>query len=261
MVPRVPVLAADWHAPPGVNAMTSLRYGAGGSVAPFDQFNMGNRYAADGDDPEQVERNRDLLEAGLSLPSPPHWLRQVHGTAVLRLEAPPRAHGVAAEPTADAAVTATPGVVLAILTADCLPVVLAARDGSEIGAAHAGWRGLADGMLEATVAAMHTPAAQLQAWLGPAAGPQRYEVGEDVLEAFVERDEAALSAFVATRPGHWKVDLYALARRRLIAAGLDPAAIGGGTLCTLADPQRFYSHRRDRRTGRMATLAWMDPAR
>ena len=109
------------------------------------------------------------------------------------------------------------------------------------------------------MAALQTPPARLQAWLGPAAGPALYEIGEDVLKAFVERDEGAAAAFVATRPGHWKVDLYALARRRLQAAGLDPASISGGQYCTLADPQRFYSHRRDRRTGRMATLAWIAP--
>jgi polyphenol oxidase len=259
MTAAVPVLRADWPAPPGVQAVTTLRYGAGDSLPPFDQFNMGNRHAADGDDPDQVQRNRDLLVPGLGLPSAPHWLRQVHGTGVLRFNAPPTAEGVAVEPTADAAVTAVPGVVLAILTADCLPVVFAARDGTEVAAAHAGWRGLADGMLEATVAAMRTAPSQLQAWLGPAAGPALYEVGEDVFHAFVERDAVAAAAFMATRPGHWKVDLYALARRRLQMAGMDPAAMYGGTECTLADPQRFYSHRRDRRTGRMATLVWMTP--
>ncbi|MEG2805836.1 peptidoglycan editing factor PgeF [Stenotrophomonas sp.] len=254
----VPVMAADWPAPPKVRACTTLRYGAGGSLPPFDQFNMGNRYAADGDDPQQVQRNRDQLQAGLALPSAPHWLRQVHGTTVLRFHAPPTAQGVAVEPTADAAVTAVPGVVLAILTADCLPVLLAARDGREIGAAHAGWRGLADGMLEATVAAMHTPPAQLQAWLGPAAGPDHYEVGQDVFDAFVAHDAAATAAFVPTRDGHWRVDLYALARQRLHDAGIEPQAISGGNLCSIADPQRFFSHRRDRRTGRMASLAWIE---
>ena len=255
----LPVLAADWAAAPGVHALTTLRHGAGGSKAPFDQFNMGNRTAADGDDPVQVARNRALLQAGLGLPSAPHWLRQVHGTGVLRFDAPPVEGGIDAEPTADAAVTSVPGVVLAILTADCLPVVLAARDGREIGAAHAGWRGLADGMLEATVAAMRTPPGALQAWLGPAAGPAEYEIGADVFAAFVDLDAGAAEAFVATRPGHWKVDLYALARRRLVAAGVDPGEISGGQLSTIAEPERFYSHRRDRRTGRMATLAWMVP--
>ena len=164
------------------------------------------------------------------------------------------------EPEADAAVNATPGRVLAILTADCLPVVLAARDGGEIAAAHAGWRGLAAGVLEATVAAMRTPPAALVAWLGPAAGPQAYEIGEEVRAAFVERDPGAATAFAATRPGHWRVDLYALARRRLAAAGLATDAIHGGGLCTISDPARFHSHRRDGRGGRMATLAWIAPS-
>lgn len=252
-----PFLAADWPAPPGVSALTTLRRGAGGSVAPFDQFNLGNRSSPEGDDPATVAGNRDRLVALAGLPSPPHWLRQVHGTAVLRFHAPPTAQGLEHEPIADASVTDVPGVVLAILTADCLPVVLAAADGSEVAAAHAGWRGLADGVLERTVAAMRTPAARLVAWLGPAAGPQAYEVGEDVRAAFVSRDPAAAAAFVATRPGHWRVDLYALARQRLAAAGVIPEAIHGGGLCTISDAARFFSHRRDRRTGRMATLAWI----
>lgn len=255
MAAALPLLQADWPAPAGVHALTTRRHGAGISPAPFAQFNLGNRHAADGDAPANVEHNRQLLQQGLALPSAPHWLRQVHSSTVLRFNAPPVAG--ASEPVADAAVTSVPGVVLAILTADCLPVVFAAVDGSEVGAAHAGWRGLADGMLEATVAAMRTAPGQLQAWLGPAAGPALYEIGEDVFTAFVDRDAGAAAAFNATRPGHWKVDLYALARRRLVAVGVDPAAISGGQLCTLADPQRFYSHRRDRRTGRMATLAWM----
>lgn len=251
----LPLLMPQWPAPAGVRALTTRRHGAGVSLPPFDQFNLGNRHAADGDQPAHVEHNRSLLHAGLALPSPAHWLRQVHGTTVLRFDAAPVAG--ACEPVADAAVTSVPGVVLAILTADCLPVVLAARDGSEVGAAHAGWRGLADGMLEATVAAMQTPPSGLLAWLGPAAGPADYEIGEEVHHAFVGHDPAAAAAFVATRPGHWKVDLYALARTRLVAAGMQPADIHGGTLSTMADPDLF-SHRRDRRTGRMATLAWIE---
>ncbi|WP_420009206.1 peptidoglycan editing factor PgeF [Xanthomonas sacchari] len=252
-------LQADWPSPPRVHALTTLRHGAGASLPPFDRFNLGNRSAADGDDPATVQRNRDELAARLALPTPPHWLRQVHGVQVLRFDAPPRGTGIDAEPTADAAVTAEPGVVLAILTADCLPVVFAARDGSEVGAAHAGWQGLAGGVLEATVAALRTAPAQLQAWLGPAAGPQHYEIGVEVREAFMRHDPAAAAAFVATRPGHWLVDLYALARQRLVAAGLAPEQIHGGGLCTIADAQRFYSYRRDRRSGRMATLAWIAP--
>lgn len=164
------------------------------------------------------------------------------------------------EPEADAAVTADAGVVLAILTADCLPVVFAARDGREIAAAHAGWRGLANGVLETTLwPAMRTPAREVIAWLGPAAGPQAYEIGEEVYDAFAARDPRALPAFVATRRGHWRVDLFALARLRLVDAGLTAAAIHGGGLCTISDPQRFFSHRRDQRGGRIATLAWIVP--
>ncbi|WP_184407461.1 peptidoglycan editing factor PgeF [Xanthomonas sp. 3075] len=264
------LLPADWPAPPRIHALTTLRYGLGESLAPFDTLNLGNRGSADGDIPERVERNRALLVQALALPSTPHWLRQVHGVQVLRADAPPAADGTqrddgndvvpaAQEPVADAAVTAVPGVVLAILTADCLPVVLAAVDGSEVAAAHAGWRGLADGMLERSVAAMRTPPQQLMAWLGPAAGPQVYEIGEDVFTAFVGHDAQARHAFVATRPGHWRVDLYALARQRLQQAGVAASAIHGGGLCTISDPQRFFSHRRDRRSGRMATLAWIAP--
>lgn len=255
----LPALAADWPAPAGVHAFTTRRHGAGGSQPPFDHFNLGNRSAAEGDDPAQVQCNRDQLQQLAGLPSAPHWLRQVHGTGVLRFQAPPQAQGIDAEPVADAAVTSVPGVVLAILTADCLPVVFAARAGGEVAAAHAGWRGLADGMLENTLAAMRTPANAVIAWLGPAAGPAHYEIGADVREAFLAHSAAAEAAFTPTRPGHWRVDLYALARQRLQAAGMDPADIHGGDQCTIADPQRWFSHRRDRRSGRIATLVWMDP--
>lgn len=256
----LPVVAACWASScPGlpVVAFTTQRLGAGGSVPPFDHLNLGNRSAAGGDDPAQVERNRDELQQRGGLPSAPHWLRQVHGTCVLRFDQPPIARGIEIEPEADAAVTSVPGVVLAILTADCLPVVFAARDGGEVAAAHAGWRGLADGMLEATVAAMHTHAADLLVWLGPAAGPQHYEIGANVRDAFMAHDAGATSAFTATRPGHWRVDLYALARQRLQAVGIAPEAISGGEHCTIAQPQQFFSHRRDGQSGRIATLAWI----
>jgi YfiH family protein len=242
---RASLLQADWPAPPGVIAFTTLRGPAGDSLAPFDRFNLGLR---SGDDEAAVQANREMLERGLELPSAPRWLRQVHGTAVA-LE--PQDD----EPQADAAITRTPGTVLAVLTADCLPVVLAAADGREVAVAHAGWRGLAGGVLEATIAAMRTPADALVAWLGPAAGPQAYEIGAEVRDAFVGTDAGAAGAFVATREGHWRADLYALARRRLAAAGVH--RVHGGGLCTISDPARFYSHRRDQRTGRMATLAWL----
>jgi YfiH family protein len=231
--------------PDPVEAFTTLRTGPGHSNAPFDTFNLGLR---SGDDPTTVERNRAELASQVALPSAPRWLRQVHGTHVV-------VDPGFDEPEADASVTRTPGTVLAILTADCLPVVFAARDGSEVGAAHAGWRGLVAGVLEATLDAMQTPRENIVAWLGPAAGPASYEVGSEVFDAFVAHSDAAAAAFVATRPGHWRVDLYALARQRLARAGV--MAVHGGDFDTIADADRFFSHRRDQRTGRMATLAWL----
>ncbi len=252
----LPVLQAAWPAPPGVHAFTTLRHGAGASRAPFDSLNLGNRTAAEGDDPATVEANRAALVALAGLPATPHWLRQVHGTDVVRVDGPGPGPGIDVEPTADAAVTSTPGTVLAILTADCLPVVFAAIDGREIAAAHAGWPGLSAGMLEATVAAMRTAPDRLVAWIGPAAGRDRYEIGVDVRDRFLAHDARAERAFVPTRPGHWRVDLPAIARMRLAQVGVE--RVYGGDLCTMADPTRFFSHRRDARTGRMATLAWFD---
>jgi YfiH family protein len=244
-------LHADWPAPPGVVAFTTLRSGAGISQAPFDSFNLGARC---GDDVDAVAHNRNELIERFALPSPPRWLRQVHGTAVVRFDGEEVAATTTDESEADAAITSVPGIVLAILTADCLPVVFAAGDRSEVAAAHAGWRGLSAGVLETTLDAMQASRDAIQAWLGPAAGPDAYEVGEEVFAAFVDRDPRAQSAFAATRPGHWRVDLYALARLRLADAGI--TRVSGGGLCTISDPRRFYSHRRDQRTGRMATLVW-----
>ena len=269
------LLQADWPAPAGVHGFTTLRHGAGVSAPPFDTFNMGLRC---GDALDAALANREELAHIGGLPSAPVWLRQVHGVEVVRVSHGPRIEGtppqpspavagegashlepaIDAEPEADAAVTSTPGTVLAILTADCLPVLLCSRDGDGIGAAHAGWRGLAAGVLEATVAAMHAPADRLMAWLGPAAGPDDYEIGVEVYDAFVSRDWRAGAAFASTRPNHWRVDLYALARMRLQQAGLRPDAIHGGGLSTIGEPDRFFSHRRDARTGRIATLAWFD---
>lgn len=253
-----PWIDADWPVPPGVRGFATVRGGLGVSQAPFDALNLGTLYGEQRDDPAAVRRNRELLAQAAGLPSAPRWLHQVHGAGVVRFDGESAAGDAGGgEPEADAAVTSTPGTVLAILTADCLPVLFAADDGSEVGAAHAGWRGLADGVLEATVAAMRSEPARLRAWLGPAAGPQRYEIGADVRDAFLAVDAAAETAFAATRPGHWRVDLYALARQRLARAGLRADHIHGGGLCTISEPDRFFSHRRDRRTGRMATLVWM----
>lgn len=248
-------LAPQWPAPAVVRSFTTLRHPSGHSQAPFDHLNLGARC---GDVVVTVQRNRTLLRDAAGLPSAPYWLDQVHGIAVQRLCAMAAHDPHAAEPQADAAITDTPGLVLAVLTADCLPVVFCAADGSEVAVAHAGWRGLCAGVLEATVAAMRTPASQVLAWLGPAAGPAAYEVGTEVHDAFCARDAAASDAFSATRPGHWLCDLYALARQRLHGVGV--TAVFGGEHCTISDPQRFFSHRRDGSSGRMATLVWIAPS-
>lgn len=229
----------------------TTRYLAGESRAPFDAFNMGLHC---GDDPQAVRANRMKLEQFAALPGSPHWLAQVHDVAVYQVAQRDCSGEL---PQADASVTCVPGAVLAVLTADCLPVLFCARDGSEVGAAHAGWRGLAGGVLEATVATMRAAPDQLLAWLGAAAGPERYEIGDEVRTAFVQHDPGSAVCFQSTRPGHWHIDLFALARRRLAAIGV--TAIYGGGLCTIADAQRFYSYRRDGQTGRMASLVYLKP--
>lgn len=238
-------LRPDWPAPAGVRAAVSTRDVPGASASPFERFNLGSRC---GDAAEAVAANRAALASMLELPAPPRWLRQVHGIAVA-------AAGVEGEPEADAAVTRTRGEPLAILTADCLPVLFCAADGGEVAAAHAGWRGLAAGVLEATLGRLRARPGAVMAWLGPCIGAASYEVGAEVREAFIAGDAGAEACFVPTRPGHWLCDLAGLARRRLERAGV--SAIYGGGFDTLADP-RFYSYRRDAaRSGRFATLIWL----
>ncbi|MCZ8062384.1 peptidoglycan editing factor PgeF [Silanimonas sp.] len=249
---------ANWPAPPGVRGGSTRRRGLGASQPPFDTLNLGGHRSADGDAGEHVLANRVALREALELPSAPRWLRQVHGTAVFDADAR-TIDGVlvpadADEPEADAAVTRSPGVVLAVLHADCLPVLLCSDDGAVLGAAHAGWRGLAAGVVEATFDAMRVPGERVIGWFGPAAGPANYEIGEEVRAAFVDGDAGAAAAFTATRPGHWRVDLYALARRRLAAIGV--TRMHGGGRCTIGEPNGYFSHRRDARTGRMASLIW-----
>jgi YfiH family protein len=238
------ILIPDWPAPPGIRAAVTTRRLPGASLPPFERCNLGLR---SGDAAKAVAANRALLRQTLALPSEPRWLRQVHGIGVDDADAT-----AAAEPEADAAVSRG-AAVLAILTADCLPVLFCADDGGVIGAAHAGWRGLAAGVLEATVARMAVPPARLLAWLGPAIGAPSYEVGAEVYDAFARTDAGAAAAFEPTRAGHWRCDLYALARRRLAAAGVE--RVHGGGFDTLADA-RFYSYRRERTTGRFASLIW-----
>jgi hypothetical protein len=205
-----------------------------------------------GDEPAIVASNRHTVQAALALPQAPHWLRQVHGVSVADL-----GHDHTAEPTADAAIARQPGTVCAVLTADCLPLLVAARDGSAVAAIHAGWRGLAAGVVEATMHALAQSGRDLAVWLGPAIGPAAYEVGDEVRDAFVSRANQAAMCFAPTRPGHWLCDLYALARQRLTALGVRD--IQGGEFCTHGDAGRFYSYRRDGACGRMASLIWITP--
>jgi YfiH family protein len=198
-----------------------------------------------------VMTTRNTSEADLRalLPGEAVWLRQVHGTRVARLDQ------VVSNPEADAAVTGTRNRVCAIRVADCMPVLLADESATAIGAAHAGWRGLSAGVIENTVQAMGIAGGKLLAWLGPAIGPTVYEVGEEVRSAFLARDAAAAAAFSPSRPGHWLLDLYAVARQRLRACGVE--RIFGGGYCTYSEPERFYSYRRDRTASRMAAYIWL----
>lgn len=306
-------IVPEWPAPANVRSVVTTRVTREGVEPSSFGFNVGTRC---GDDPAAVACNRAFLCEALSLPSEPHWLRQVHGTRVAAFDHPhPNPSPLAAEggersaragagndvlphvgdageltsaavsplplagegsphavrtgegriakdlhePEADAAVTRTPGVVLAIQTADCLPALFCADDGTEIGAAHAGWRGLSAGVLENTLAAMGTPRGNIIAWLGPAIAARSYEVGDEVRNAFLARDLAASAAFTLTRSGHWLCDLYTLARQRLRAAGV--TRIFGGGLDTFTDA-RLHSYRRDgARSGRMVSLVWMQPER
>ena len=237
------LLRPDWPAPPGVQAAMTLRTG-GVSAGPYTSLNLGDHV---GDDPAAVAENRRRLREALALPSEPLWLEQVHGTAVARF-------GGADRPRADAAVALAPGQVCAVMVADCLPVLLADRSGTCVAAAHAGWRGLAAGVLEAAVAALPADPAQLVAWLGPAIGPEAFEVGPEVREAFVAVDPTATDAFRPGEGDRWLADAYGLARQRLARAGVTD--VHGGGLCTVSDPSRFFSYRRDGATGRMAALIW-----
>lgn len=241
---NVGFLRADWLAPHAVRAGCTLRAG-GSSRAPYASFNLGDHV---GDEPAAVGSNRALLRTELQLPSEPLWLQQVHGTRVLDADA---ADGAG---PADAAVTRQGDRVLAILVADCMPVLFASADGAVLGAAHAGWRGLAAGVLECTVAAMKTVPGGIHAWLGPAIGAQHFEVGEEVRAAFIAHDASASAAFAANARGRWQCDLGLLVRARLAALGL--GQVTSADLCTFADAARCYSYRRDGRTGRMAALLW-----
>lgn len=236
-------IRADWPAPSGVVAGTTLRQG-GVSTGPYASLNLG---AHVGDDSQAVRANRRRFREACVLPAEPLWLNQVHGMRVVDASS-------AAAPEADARVERRPGTVCAVLTADCLPVVLASVAGDEIAVAHAGWRGLCDGILEATVSAISARPDHLLAWLGPAISQRGFEVGGEVRDAFLHRDESAAEHFRENGRGRWQADLYGLARRRLENCGV--ADIYGGNRCTFGEPAEFFSYRRDGPCGRMATFVF-----
>lgn len=238
-------LRASWPAPPNVVAGTTLRSG-GVSSGAFSSLNLGAR---SGDDAAAVSENRNRFRSFCELPDDPRWLRQVHGTHVV-IEPPP-----GETPEADASISRSPGVVCAVLTADCLPVIFAATDGTEVAAAHAGWRGLAAGVLEATVRAMSVDPVNLVVWLGPAISQPAFEVGPEVRQEFLEHDPAADECFAANAQGRWQADLYGLARLRLASLGI--GQVSGGEHCTAREPERFFSYRRDGACGRMASFVFL----
>ena len=233
----------DWPAPANVKVLQTTRLG-GVSLAPYDSLNLGLHV---GDDPVRVNHNRMRLAP--LMPSEPVWLEQVHGTAVANADA------AACRVVADACIARHRGAVCVVMTADCLPVLLCDEDGTVAGAAHAGWRGLCDGVLEATVQAMGIAPHTLLAWLGPAISQEHFEVGSEVRDAFIARHAQADEAFIAQGNGRYRADLYLLAHQRLKALGI--TRISGGNRCTYREREHFYSFRRDGVTGRMGTFIWL----
>ena len=240
------LIRPDWNAPAAIEALCTTRSG-GVSSGAYASLNLALHV---GDDPAHVHENRRLLAGAEQLPSEPQWLQQTHSTKVINLDREEPREG-------DAAISSTPGSIAVVLTADCLPLLLCSRDADEVAAAHAGWRGLVNGVLERTVAAMRSEPDRLIAWLGPAIGAQSFEVGAEVREAFVQRHAQSEACFSATRPGHYLADLYGLARVRLELLGI--LDISGGEYCTYEDQRRFYSYRRDKQTGRQASLIYIRP--
>ena len=241
-------IVPDWPAPAKVRAVSTTRLG-GVSTGVYASLNLGLHV---GDTAESVAENRRRLRAELDLHKEPHWLKQTHSARVVHLNA----GGSHKSLSGDAAVAQSADAACVIMTADCLPVLFCERTGRTVAAAHAGWRGLAAGVLEATVAAMRAPAEDILAWLGPAIGALAYEVGDEVHTALVRAQADAEQAFEPARPGKWMCDLYLIASQRLRRAGVH--RIYGGGFCTYADRERFFSYRRDGECGRMATLIWLE---
>jgi len=243
------VITPDWPAPACVKALVTTRQG-GVSQGPFDGFNVGLHVD---DNLEHVQQNRQQLQQYLSTACQPQWLQQVHGCEAIDAKADDSV------PEADACFTDVPSLPCAVMTADCLPVFFCSRQGDKVAVAHAGWRGLAEGVLEASIDKLGVPPAELLVWLGPAIGPEQFEVGDDVRAAFMAISAASAVAFKPqlNKPGHWLADIYQLARLRLNQQGVD--AIYGGNFCTYSDADRFFSYRRDGVTGRMASIIWIMP--
>ncbi len=235
-------LIPDWPASANIYAGTTLRHG-GVSLPPYDSLNLGNHV---GDDPAAVAENRRRL----NLPTEPIWLRQTHSTRIVDA-----AHCTPDQNEADGSYTTQSQVICSVLSADCLPVLICDRAGTTVAAVHAGWRGLASGIIEQAIATLPVDPDNLLVWLGPSIGPDAYEVGNEVRKIFITHDPAAKAAFIA-KQGKWRMDIYQLARQRLMTLGV--TAIYGGNHCTYREGEHFYSYRRDGISGRMASIIWMD---
>ncbi len=236
----------NWPAPSHVRAFSTTRQG-GVSAPPYHSLNLATHV---GDDPRQVAKNRDCLQQQLALPSAPAWLNQVHGIDIHTLNEP-----LTLPVTADGSISDKAGLVCAVMTADCLPILLCDRAGHRVAAIHAGWRGLCSGIIEKSIQQMGLPAEQLLAWLGPAIGATAFQVGAEVRDAFIAHDISASEAFVQQDQQHWLADLYQLARQRLLSQGVN--AIYGGECCTFQQRELFFSYRREGVTGRMASFIWL----
>jgi len=239
-------LQADWPAPDFIKAGTTLRQG-GVSKGAYASFNLATHV---GDELAAVEENRVILTQGLNAPDAPQWLEQIHSTKAVLL---PNEEAI---PKADASYTLKENVVCAVMTADCLPLLITDKHGSCVAAIHAGWRGLCDGIIEATIKKLPTEPESLLVWLGPAIGADVYEIGEEVYDAFIHGDNKAKQAFTSVSEGHWLFDIYQLAKYRLHKMGIKQ--IYGGDHCTLSEEEEFFSYRRDNVTGRMASMIWIE---
>ena len=240
----IEIIRANWSAPKQVIAVSTTRQG-GVSQGGFYSWNLASHVH---DEISSVKLNRQRLQQELGLKNDPAWLEQTHSTRVINLDQDQDRDG-------DAATTTQPGVVAVVLTADCLPVLFTNTTGTEVAAAHAGWRGLANGILEHTLQSMQSQPEQLMAWMGPAIGPNQFEVGAEVRDVFVNFSADAANCFIPNRPGHFLADLYELARLRLQLAGV--GHVWGGEYCTYSQPERFFSYRREKITGRQASLIYI----